>query len=80
MTGRQSIAAAWRQLARTLAEQESGVMGTEARAALQDHPREELAVACLFIKWSASRAPFDLAAMMSDFDDFVASQSGALAG
>jgi hypothetical protein len=69
------MAAAWRQVARTLAEQESGIAGMEARAALEADSRAELAVACLFIKWSASRAPFDLAAMMADFDDFVASQS-----
>jgi hypothetical protein len=68
------IAAAWRQVARTLAEQESGTAGAEARAALEADGHEELAVACLFIKWAASRAPFDLTAMMADFDDFVATQ------
>jgi hypothetical protein len=68
------IAAAWRQLARTLAEQEGGTAGAEARAALEADGHEELAVACLFIKWAASRAPFDLTAMMADFDDFVATQ------
>jgi hypothetical protein len=69
-----NIPKAWRQVARTLAEQESGTVGPEARAALASDTHEELAVACLFIKWAASRAPFDLAAMMADFDDFVASQ------
>jgi hypothetical protein len=68
------IAVAWRQLARTLAEQESGIAGMEARAALEADSRAELAVACLFIKWLATRAPFDLGGMMADFDDFVASQ------
>jgi hypothetical protein len=74
---RSDIAVVWRQLARALAEQESGNPGAETRRALECDPREELAVACMFIKWSASRAPFDLGAMMADFDDFVASQSSA---
>jgi hypothetical protein len=69
-----SISVAWRQVARALAEQESGVVGREVRAALEADSPEELAVACLFIKWLSSRAPFDLAAMMADFDDFIASQ------
>jgi hypothetical protein len=69
------LGATWRQLARALAEQESGIFGTEARAALEADTREAVAVACLFIKWAASRAPFDLASMMADFDDFVAAQS-----
>jgi hypothetical protein len=69
-----SISAAWRLVARALAEQEGGIVGAEVRAALEADSREELAVACLFIKWLANQAPFDLAAMMSDFDDFIASQ------
>jgi hypothetical protein len=69
-----SISSAWRLVARALAEQESGIVGTEVRAALEADSREELAVACLFIKWLASQAQFDLAAMMADFDDFIASQ------
>jgi hypothetical protein len=69
-----TISSAWRQVARALAEQESGIAGAEVRAALEGDAREELAVACLFIKWSAGRASFDLAAMMAEFDDFIASQ------
>jgi hypothetical protein len=69
-----SISSAWRLVARALAEQESGIVGSEVRAALEADSREELAVACLFIKWLASRASFDLAEMMAEFDDFIASQ------